>query len=175
MKYFTKGELCLWGGSVLTVLTAFFLFHGGNYLNLTASLIGVTSLIFAAKGSPAAQFMMIIFSILYGVISWHSAYYGEMITYLGMTMPMAVVSLISWLRHPYQGDKSQVEINHIKKQEIPFLAGSDNHCHNDILFHPEIFSYSKFIIQYNFRHNELCCSVSHIPEKSLLCACLCRE
>jgi len=122
MKYFTKGELCLWGGSVLTVLTAFFLFHGGNYLNLTASLIGVTSLIFAAKGSPAAQFMMIIFSILYGVISWHSAYYGEMVTYLGMTMPMAVVSLISWLRHPYQGDKSQVEINHIKKQEIPFLA-----------------------------------------------------
>lgn len=34
---------------------------------------------------------MIIFSLLYGVISFSFSYYGEMITYLGMTMPMAVV------------------------------------------------------------------------------------
>lgn len=33
---------------------------------------------------------MVLFSLLYGIISYAFAYYGEMITYLGMTMPMAV-------------------------------------------------------------------------------------
>lgn len=46
---------------------------------------------------------MILFSLLYGLISFSFAYYGEMLTYLGMTAPMAVVSLVSWLRNPLPG------------------------------------------------------------------------
>lgn len=46
-------------------------------------------LIFNAKGNPAGQLLTVIFSLLYGSISFTFAYYGEMITYLGMTMPMA--------------------------------------------------------------------------------------
>ncbi|MBR1554134.1 MAG: nicotinamide mononucleotide transporter [Oscillospiraceae bacterium] len=118
MHYFTKSEIVLWGGSVLLILTAFFIFDGTNWMTLTASLIGATSLIFAAKGNPAAQILMIIFSLLYGIISHRFAYYGEMITYLGMTMPMAVITLISWLKHPYKGNQSEVEIHHIRKSEI---------------------------------------------------------
>ena len=118
MHYFTKSEIVLWGGSVLLILTAFFIFDGTDWMTLTASLIGATSLIFAAKGNPAAQILMIIFSLLYGIISHRFAYYGEMITYLGMTMPMAVITLISWLKHPYKGNQSEVEIHHIRKSEI---------------------------------------------------------
>ena len=118
MHYFTKSEIVLWGGSVLLILTAFFIFDGTNWMTLTASLIGATSLIFAAKGNPAAQILMIIFSLLYGIISHRFAYYGEMITYLGMTMPMAVITLISWLIHPYKGNQSEVDIHHIRKSEI---------------------------------------------------------
>ena len=32
---------------------------------------------------------MILFSLLYGIISYTFSYYGEMLTSLGMTMPMA--------------------------------------------------------------------------------------
>ena len=64
---------------------------------------------------------MIVFSLLYGIISFSFAYYGEMITYLGMTMPMAVFSLISWLRNPYKGNKSEVEVNRIRKVEQVFM------------------------------------------------------
>ena len=64
---------------------------------------------------------MIVFSILYGIISFSFNYYEEMITYLGMTLPMSVVSLISWLKKPFNGKKSEVEINHIKKREIVFI------------------------------------------------------
>lgn len=38
---------------------------------------------------------MILFSLLYGIISFTFSYYGEMLTYVGMTMPMAVFALIS--------------------------------------------------------------------------------
>ncbi len=44
-------------------------------------------------------------------------YYGEMITYLAMTAPMAVVALVSWLRNPYKGDKSEVEVNSLSVRE----------------------------------------------------------
>ena len=111
LNYFSKGEKALWGCSVALVLAAFVLFDGENYMTLAASLIGVTSLIFNAKGNPAGQVLMVVFSLLYGAISYTFAYYGEMITYLGMTMPMAVCALISWLRNPYQGNKAEVEVN----------------------------------------------------------------
>ena len=99
-QYFSKVEIALWSTSVLLILLSFYLFDRGNYLTLAASLIGVTSLIFNAKGNPFGQFLMILFSLLYGIISFTFAYYGEMITYLGMTMPMAVFALISWLKNP---------------------------------------------------------------------------
>ena len=89
ITYFSRGELLLWGFSAAAVVTAFLMFDRNNWLTLAASLIGVTSLIFAAKGHPAAQAMAIIFAVLYGVISWQCRYYGEMITYMFMSLPMA--------------------------------------------------------------------------------------
>ena len=106
-SYFSKGEIALWASSVILILVSFALFDRINYLTLFASLIGVTSLIFNAKGNPFGQVLMIVFSILYGIISYTFRYYGEMITYLGMTMPMAVVALIAWLKHPFQGKKKR--------------------------------------------------------------------
>ena len=120
--YFSKEERILWCISVMFIVLSFFVFDRENYLTLAASLIGVTSLIFAAKGNPIGQFLIIIFSLLYGVISYTFAYYGEMITYLGMTAPMAVCAMISWLRNPYQGNRAEVAVNHLKSKEIVFMA-----------------------------------------------------
>ena len=80
-------------------------------------VIGVTSLIFNAKGNPFGQLLMVVFSLLYGIISYTFSYYGEMITYLGMTMPMAIFALISWLKNPYNGNKAEVKVNSIGKRE----------------------------------------------------------
>ena len=120
-RYFTKVEWLLWGSSVTLILAAFLLFDRENYMTLLASLIGVTSLIFNAKGNPIGQVLMIVFSLLYGVISYRFAYYGEMATYLGMTGPMALLALISWLRNPYQGNKAEVAVNRIGRLEWAFL------------------------------------------------------
>ncbi len=106
----------------ITITVFFFIFDRESYLALSASLIGVTSLIFAAKGNPAGPSLMIIFSILYGIISYSFSYYGEMITYLGMTLPMSVFALFSWLRNPYKGKKSEVKVNRLSKKEIIFAT-----------------------------------------------------
>lgn len=121
-NYFTIGEIVLWCSSVVLIIASFCIFGRTHYLTLTASLIGVTSLIFNAKGNPAGQALMIIFSVIYGIISFFCAYYGEMITYLGMTAPMAVFALISWLKNPYRGNKAQVKVNSISKREIILMA-----------------------------------------------------
>ncbi len=117
-KYFSSIEIILWTSSVLLIVTSFCIFERENYLTLSASLIGVTSLIFNAKGNPFGQFLMVMFSLLYGIISYSFDYYGEMITYLGMTMPMAIFALISWLKNPYKNNKSEVKVNTISKNEI---------------------------------------------------------
>ena len=116
-KYFTKAELLIWGSSVVLILLSFLIFDRVNYMTLAASLIGVTSLIFNAKGNPIGQALMIVFSLLYGIISYRFAYYGEMVTYLGMTAPMALFALISWLRNPYKGNKAEVAVNRLSAVE----------------------------------------------------------
>lgn len=121
-NYFSKTELILWGASVFLILIAFCLFDRTSYMTLWASLIGVTSLIFCAKGNPMGQLLMVLFSLLYGMISLNVSYYGEMITYLGMTMPMAVFSLISWLKNPFNGNRSEVEIYHIRRNDILLMS-----------------------------------------------------
>ena len=115
--YFSQGELILWSSSAGLILVSFLLFDRVNYMTLTASLIGITSLIFNAKGNPVGQALMVVFSLLYGAISYTFSYFGEMITYLGMTGPMALFALITWLRNPYKGNHAEVAVNRIGKWE----------------------------------------------------------
>lgn len=123
LGWLSIGEWVLWLVSVVAIVLSFVLFGGGDYLTLVASLIGVTSLIFNAKGNPVGQALMVVFSIMYAIVSLTFRYYGEMLTYLGMTMPMSVIALVSWLKHPYKGNKSQVEVNVISAKEWLFMFG----------------------------------------------------
>lgn len=117
IHYFTKAERILWALSVSAVIEVFVLFDRGNGLALIASLIGVTSLLFNAKGNPIGQLLMIVFSALYGYISYTFCYFGEMVTYLGMTAPMAAIALVSWLKNPYKGNRAEVKVNQISRKE----------------------------------------------------------
>lgn len=117
----TAFEWVLWLGSLTAILLSFFLSHGTDYLSLSASLVGATSLVFLAKGNVLGQFLVIAFGILYAVVSYSFAYYGEMITYLGMTLPSAVVSVIVWLRNSFRGNYTEIKINALKKREYPVI------------------------------------------------------
>lgn len=121
LNYFTKWELMLWSFSVLFITVFYLIFDRSAPFNLISSLIGVSALIFCAKGNPLGQVLILIFGLMYGLISYTFAYYGEMLTYMGMTCPMAVVALISWLRHPFKGKKSEVAVNRLRVKD--YLIG----------------------------------------------------
>lgn len=118
LNYFTKFEWLLWLGSMGLVVISYIGFGRALDLAFIASLIGATALIFSAKANPIGPILMMVFCLLYGYISYTFAYYGEMITYLGMSWPMAALSTVSWLKNPYKNKRSQVTINSIGKKEI---------------------------------------------------------
>ena len=171
--YFTKEEKRLWLISVSAILLSFFLFDRHNWLTLIASLTGVTSLIYNAKGNPVGQALMVLFSLMYGIISWQAQYYGEMITYLGMTMPMAVFALVAWLRNPFGGNRAEVTVNRIGRGEwlicailtvlITLLLCAAR------LPHPAAF------LQYTVGNHQLCRGISYLAAQPAVCRCLCRQ
>lgn len=122
MKSFTKFELGLWAVSVSVVTASFII--GGNFrvLTLIASLIGVTALIFVAKGDVTGQVLTVVFSVLYSVISFEFTYYGEMITYMFMTAPIAAMSVYTWIRHPEEKDKREVSIARLSLKKTIMLC-----------------------------------------------------
>lgn len=113
IKNLSKFEWLLWAGSVILVTASFFVGTEQDILSLVASLIGVTALIFVSKGDVLGQIITVVFAVFYGIISFKQKYYGEMITYLGMTAPIAIISVISWIKNPYS--KHQVRVSKMTK------------------------------------------------------------
>ena len=120
-RLLTRFEWILWISSLMVVILSFILSGSGDVLNLIASLLGATALIFVSKGHVLGQVLTVVFAVFYGIISYHFTYYGEMITYLGMTGPMAVMAIISWLRHPYK-DSSEVEVSTVSKAQLIIMT-----------------------------------------------------
>ncbi len=119
-KLFTKFELWLWGISMATVFLSFIVPSEKDVLSLAASLIGVTALIYNARGNVMGQILSIAFSLLYGIISIIFGYWGEAITYLGMTMPAAILSTISWIKNPY-GNTGEVRASKMTKRIAVYM------------------------------------------------------
>lgn len=122
LKTLTKRDVFILLGSLFAVIIANAATSDFDVLTLAAAMIGVTSLIFAAKGNVWAQILMIVFSILYGIISFRFRYWGEMITYLGMTLPMAVWSTVTWLKNPSEKNGSEVQIQKLCKKHIAAIS-----------------------------------------------------
>lgn len=114
----SKTEIVIWFSSVLLIIASFLFVSQREYLTLIASLIGATALIYVAKGEPLGQILTVVFSVIYSVISFKFHYYGEMITYLGMTAPIALMSTVSWLKNPYEEGKAEVKISKLSKNRF---------------------------------------------------------
>ena len=119
----SKFEVALWFSSIV-IITVFSCFSNDiEWLNVISSLIGVTALIFVAKGYALGQALTIVFAVFYGIISFHFRYYGEIITYIGMSAPMAAVAAIEWLKNPYK-DTKEVKIKKMTVGTLILLLSS---------------------------------------------------
>ncbi len=117
----TTFERALWLTSVTVVIISFAVSGGGDILTIIASLIGVTALIFVAKGYVLGQILTVVFAVFYGIISFFFSYYGEMITYLCMTAPIAVLSIISWAKNPYKETKEVKVVSRLSAKQITVM------------------------------------------------------
>lgn len=116
-KSFSIAEWLIWGISVAGAIISFFAFKNSNYHYLAGAIIGFTAVILVSKGHPLGQLITIIFSVFYGIISFSFKYFGEMLTYLGMSAPMALVALVCWIKNPYKSDAAEVKVNTLSKWE----------------------------------------------------------
>lgn len=114
IRNLSKTQRILWMASLFIIVLSFCVVKSEDYLTVIASLVGATALIFVGKGDAIGQFLTIVFAVLYAIISFECRYYGEMITYVGMTLPSAVVAMINWLRHPYT--EREVKVNKLSKK-----------------------------------------------------------
>lgn len=115
-KLLNKFEMCLWLTSLFVVLLSYVLSGFEGTANTLCSLIGVTALIFVAKGHVLGMVLCIVFAAFYGLISLHFRYYGELITYAGMTLPMDLFALISWIKNPYK-DTHEVKVSKLTRAQ----------------------------------------------------------
>ena len=123
-KGFTKFEWCLWTGSLIAIIAAHFAAGSSDWASLAASLVGVTSLIFAARGDPLAPVLFIAFAVIYAVISYFFGYYGEMLIYLCMQLPVSVISLVTWLKNVNKSD-SRVKVGRLTWKKLVIMLASD--------------------------------------------------
>jgi nicotinamide mononucleotide transporter PnuC len=119
----TLFERGLWCTSVAVIVLSAVLMGGADLFSVIASLIGVTALIFVAKGYVIGQILTVVFALFYGVISFGQRYFGEMITYLGMSSPMAIAAAIAWLKNPFR-DTKEVAVRPMTKKTVGWLTVS---------------------------------------------------
>ena len=115
-------ERCLWGAFVCTIALASVISRSFEPLTVAASLIGVTAFLFNAKGNVGGQVLAVVFSLLYGIVSLHCRYDDEMIPYLGMSIPIARVSVYTWCKHPCAPGCRQVAAAELQKRQVGWMV-----------------------------------------------------
>lgn len=117
----TKFETCLCLVSVLVIVIGFCFAQEKDVLNLVSSLIGVTSLIYIAKGNLFGEILSLIFGILYAYISYQNRLFSELITYGFMYVPLTIATIVTWFRHPYKDEKT-VEITKTSFKQLLLIV-----------------------------------------------------
>ncbi len=117
----SRFEWGLWLVSLAVVTASFLLSPEEDWLSLSTSLIGVTALIFLAKGMLLGQILSIVFSVFYGIVAFLFGYWGEVITYVLMTLPMSVVSLVEWAKNPY-GNGEEVAVARLRGRQVVLVV-----------------------------------------------------
>lgn len=124
-KGFTTFEWCLWIGSMAAIIISHFAVLSNDWLSLITSIIGVTCLIFAARGDPLAPIITVAFSSMYVVVSYFFGYYGEMMIYLGMQIPIALASIFTWLKNRNPKNGAQVKTGRFTYKKLLIMLALD--------------------------------------------------
>lgn len=118
-------ELLLLSVSLVCTVTVFCIGKEKDPWSLLSSVSGIVCVIFTAKGNPVAQYLSIIFAVFYSVVAFRSRYYGEMLIYLFLMIPIHVACIVSWIRNRRNPDSAEVKINCLRAREYIIMGLAD--------------------------------------------------
>ena len=115
LKNWNKLEKTLLFGSIVLVSTVAFIFKS-DLLTTICSIVGIITALLLAKGKSLGQLFGILITILYSIVSFKNKFYGEVIIYLLLMLPMYIMGVYSWIKHTNK-ETNTVEVNKINKNE----------------------------------------------------------
>ena len=143
-KDWTKIEKMLLFSSIILVLLFGFIFQS-NLSTTISSIIGIVAALLLAKGKNLGQIFGILLVILYSFVSYVNRFYGEVIIYLCIMLPMYIIGLISWLKH--QNSKTNIiYVNKIVIQEWIIISIVSVISFIGIYFLLKLFNTSELVI-----------------------------
>lgn len=110
-KDWTKLEKILLFGSVILVSLVGVIFKS-DLLTTLCSIVGIITALLLAKGKNLGQIFGLLIVALYSIVSFKNGFYGEVIIYLCIMLPMYIIGIVSWIRHQNK-DTDTVEVNKI--------------------------------------------------------------
>ena len=114
-KDWTNFEKVLLFGSIIIVGLVGILFKS-DLLTISCSIVGIITALLLAKGKNLGQVFGLLITILYSIVSFKNKYYGEVLIYALLMLPMYIIGIITWINHKNEKTNS-VEINTINKKE----------------------------------------------------------
>ena len=115
-------EILLLSVSLVLISVCFIFTPDKNWFSLISSLLGVTTVVFTAKGKVAAPFLSLIYSVFYIIISITQQYYGEAIIYGVFMAPLQFITIFNWLKNK-NNETSAVKVNKVTVKEYLILTG----------------------------------------------------
>ena len=115
LKNWTKLENSLLFGSII-IVSLIGIIYKSDLLTMSCSIVGIITALLLAKGKNLGQVFGVLITLLYSVVSFKNKFYGEVIIYIFLMLPMYIVGIISWMKHQNKITNS-VEINKITNRE----------------------------------------------------------
>lgn len=121
-KGWTKFEIIFLIVSLSAITICFLFNEDKNVLSLVTSLLGVIVVLTGAKGLLVSPFINIFYNILYIIISISQRYYGEVLIYIFLMMPLHITTIISWFKNKSNKDSNVVSVNKLNRKEYMVLG-----------------------------------------------------
>lgn len=85
-------------------------------ISVAMSVLAVTVAILQAKGKVLSQYIGLLVAVLYSIISFKNKYYGEVIIYITLMIPLYILSVISWIQNKNK-ETQTVNKGYVPKKE----------------------------------------------------------
>lgn len=120
VKKFVRSEVggwkkweVIWLIIACTVITGLSIYWGDTLMGIISSTTGVACVVCTGKGKLSAYVFGLVNSVLYAIIAFQAALYGETMLNLLYYVPMQFVGFYVWSRHMDKETK-EVEKKHMK-------------------------------------------------------------